>query len=326
MTRIVFLDRATIGPAVELSRPDCDHEWICHDATTEDQVVERLTGADIAITNKVPLRAATLAQLPDLKLIAVAATGYDVIDTQACASLGISVANARGYAVNTVPEHTLSLILALRRSLIGYRQDVQDGQWQASGQFCFFSHPIRDLYGSRIGIIGAGTLGRRVAQLAEAFGMKPLYAGRKGVSAPGGIYTSFEDVLALADVITVHAPLTEETRGLIGLDEFRKMKRAPLIINTSRGGLVDETDLVTALDEGWVAGAGFDVLSQEPPGPDHPLLAIQHRPNVIVTPHVAWASQEAMQAMWQQVIGNIEAFLGGQPVRLVVDGTSSVKM
>lgn len=317
MTRIVFLDRSTIGPTVDLNRPVTDHEWVCYETTSEDQVIDRLRGADIAVTNKVPLSSETLEQLPELKLIAVAATGYDVIDIQTCSRLGVSVVNARGYAVNTVPEHTMALILALRRSLVGYRQDVLDGRWQASGQFCFFSHPIRDLCGSRIGIIGAGTLGRRVAQLAEAFGMIPLYAGRKGESTPGGMYTPFDEVLAVADIISVHTPLTEDTRGLIGFDEFRKMERAPLIINTSRGGLIDEADLVSALDEGLISGVGFDVLSPEPPMPDNPLLGIQERPNVIITPHVAWASQESMQVLWQQVVDNIDAFLNGAPIHLV---------
>lgn len=164
MTRIVLLDRETIGPTVELNRPRSNHKWMCYDSTHEEQVVERLKGARVVITNKVPLRRATLEQLPDLEFITVAATGYDVIDIDACCELGISVSNVRGYAINTVPEHTMALILALRRSLMGYRQDVMDGEWQASGQFCFFNHPIRDLHVSKIGIIGAGTLGKSVAR------------------------------------------------------------------------------------------------------------------------------------------------------------------
>lgn len=323
MTRIVFLDRETIGPTVSLNRPHSDHEWVCYDSTPEDQVVERLKNAEVAITNKVPLRRATLEQLPDLKFITVAATGYDVIDIAACTELGITVSNVRGYAVNTVPEHTMALILALRRSLIGYRQDVIDGQWQASGQFCFFTHPIRDLRGSRIGIIGAGALGKSVARLAEAFGMIPLYAEHKGKSDTRAMYTPFEEVLETADIITLHAPLTEESRDLIGLREFRKMKRKPLIINTGRGGLVNEADLVTALDEELIAGAGFDVLTKEPPRDDNPLLTILDRPNFILTPHVAWASEEAMQSLWQQVVDSIDAFLAKAPVRTVVNAERS---
>lgn len=319
MTRIVFLDRETIGPTVNLNRPQAEHEWVCYDATTEDQIVERLMGAQVVITNKVPLRRKTLEQLPDLEFITVAATGYDVIDTEACAEFGITISNVRGYAVNTVPEHTMALILALRRSLFGYRQDVIDGQWQAAGQFCFFNHPIRDLRGSRIGIIGAGVLGKSVARLAEGFGMIPMFAEHKGKSGMGELYTPFEEVLETADILTLHAPLTEETRDVIALPEFRKMKRKPLIINTGRGGLINEADLVTALDKGFIAGAGFDVLTKEPPEDDNPLLSILDRPNFILTPHVAWASEEAMQALWQQVADSIDAYLDDAPIRTVVN-------
>ncbi len=315
--RIVFLDRATIGPSVTITRPAFEHDWIEHQATAKDQVDERLRGATMAITNKVPIAAATLAGLPDLRLIAVAATGYDVVDVAACRERGIVVANVRGYAVHTVPEHTFALILALRRSLIGYRADVIAGEWQRAGQFCFFHHPIRDLHGSTLGIIGEGTIGQSVARLGQAFGMRTLFAAHKGVSGLGPLYTPFEEVLETSDVITLHAPLMPATRNVIAMPEFRRMKRKPLLINASRGGLVDEQDLVTALDEGLVAGAGFDCLSAEPPADDHPFWRIARRPNVIVTPHVAWASDEAMQIVWDQVIANIESFERGEPSNVV---------
>ncbi|ODC05493.1 glycerate dehydrogenase [Terasakiispira papahanaumokuakeensis] len=315
--KIVFLDRDTIGPSVYLNQPPFDHEWICYEATREDQVVERLQGADIVITNKVPLRRETLVQLPSLKLITVAATGYDVIDIEACEALGITVSNVRGYAVNTVPEHTIALILALRRSLMGYRQAVIEGRWQQAGQFCFFDYPIRDLSDTHIGIIGAGTLGQGVARLAEGLGMRPLYAEHKQATQIRPGYTAFDQVLKQADILTLHAPLTAQTRHLIALPELRQMKSEALLINTGRGGLVNEADLVTALDEGLIAGAGFDVLTQEPPHAEQPLLALLERPNFILTPHVAWASEEAMQALWQQVIDSIEAFHAGEPIRTV---------
>ena len=184
MTRIVFLDRDTIGPSVDLTRPAAPHDWAAYDRTAPDQVVERLSGATVAVVNKVPMRRDSLEQLPDLKLIAVAATGYDVIDAAACRDLGIAVSNVQGYAVNTLPEHTMALILALRRSLIGFRQDVIAGAWEKAGQFCFFNHPIKDLSGSRIGIIGGGSSGGAVAKLASAFGMIPMISGRKGDAAP----------------------------------------------------------------------------------------------------------------------------------------------
>jgi glycerate dehydrogenase len=310
--RIVFLDRATIGPTVTIKRPAFEHEWIEHQATSWDLVAERLQGANIAITNKVPIGADTLAGLPDLRLIAVAATGYDVIDVAACQARGVTVVNVRGYALHTVPEHAFALILALRRSLLGYREDVIAGEWQRAGQFCFFHHPIRELFGSTLGIIGEGTIGQEVARLGQAFGMRTLFAAHKGVSGLGPLYTPFDEVLETSDVITLHAPLMPATRNLLAMAEFRKMRRRPLLINAGRGGLVHEADLVRALDEGLIAGAGFDCLSVEPPGADHPFWRILERPNVIVTPHVAWASEEAMQALWDQLIGTIESFERGE--------------
>ena len=315
--RIVFLDRGTIGPSVDLTRPAFCHQLIEHDATPRDAVVERLAGARIAITNKVPIRARHLKELPHLRMIAVAATGYDVIDVAACRERGIAVANVRGYAVNTVPEHTFALILALRRGIVGYRQDVIDGQWQKAGQFCFFTHTIRDLAGSTLGIIGEGAIGQSVARLGQAFGMRTLFAAHKGVSGLGPLYTPFDQVLETSDVITLHCPLMPATQGLIAMPELRKMKKRPLLINTARGGLVVEEDLVTAVEEGLIAGAGFDCLTAEPPPRDHPFSRIVGRPNVIVTPHVGWASQEAMQACWQQVIDNIESFEAGRPFNAV---------
>jgi glycerate dehydrogenase len=317
MERIVFLDRATIGPTVTIGRPAFEHEWVEHDATPEAEAARRLAGATIAITNKVPIQAATLAELPDLRMIAVAATGYDVVDVDACRERGVVVANVRGYAINTVPEHTFALILALRRSLIGYRQDVIAGEWQRAGQFCFFSHPIRDLHGSTLGIIGEGVIGQAVARLGQAFGMRTLYAAHKGVSGLGPLYTPFDEVLETSDVITLHCPLMPSTRNLLAMPEFRKMKRRPLLINVGRGGLVHEADAVAALDEGLIAGLGFDCLTSEPPGDDHPFWRIVERPNVIVTPHVAWASEGAMQTLWDQLIDTIERFHRGEPANVV---------
>jgi len=315
--RIVFLDRATIAPQIHLRPPAFGHAWTAWDDTAPEQVVERLQGAQIAITNKVKLDAATLARLPELKLVAVAATGSDCVDKAACAAQGIAVCNIRGYATNTVPEHTFALILALRRSLVAYRQSVLAGRWQASGRFCYFDHPIRDLAGARLGIIGEGALGARVAAIGEAFGMVPMIAAHKGRSGMGRLYTPWDEVLATSDVLTLHCPLTPQTRGMIGLAEFRAMKRRPLIINTARGGLVDEAALITALDEHLIAGAGFDVATTEPPAADHTMMRIADRPNVILTPHVAWASDEAQQSLADQLIDNIEAWAAGRPVNML---------
>jgi len=317
MVRIVFLDRGTIGPSVELTKPNFAHEWIEHAQSPHDEVVQRLAGARIAVLNKVPIRGHHLKQLPDLKLIVVAATGYDVIDVPACREHGVTVCNVRAYAVNTVPEHAFALILALRRGIVGYRQDVIDGQWLKAGQFCFFTHPIRDLAGSTLGIIGEGAIGQSVARLGQAFGMRTLFAAHKGVSGLGPLYTPFDEVLETSDVISLHSPLLPGTRNMIGMAEFRKMKRRPLLINTARGGLVVEEDLVQAVKEGLIAGAGFDCVTKEPLPADHCFREIMGLPNVIITPHVGWASQEAMQTLWRQVIDMIEGFQAGRPFNAV---------
>lgn len=318
MRKIVFLDRATLAPQIRLTRPSFEHEFIEYDHTQADQVASRLEGATIAITNKVPLTADTLARLPSLKLVAVAATGTDCVDKEACEKHGIRVSNIRGYAVNTVPEHTFALMLALRRNLIAYRDDVLNGEWQKSGQFCFFNHAIHDLGGMTLGIIGEGVLGQRVAEIGKAFGMRALFAAHKGREGLGPLYTPWDEVLATSDIITIHSPLTPQTRGMLSMAEFRAMRRKPLIINTARGGLVDEDALVRALDEGLISGIGFDVLSGEPPADDNPLMRIAKRPNVIVTPHVAWASDEAQQALADQLMDNIARFVAGAPVNVVV--------
>lgn len=313
MTRIVFLDRSTIGPSVNLRKPSFEHEWVEHDRTAPEQVVERLKEADVAICNKVPIRRPQIEQLDRLKMIAIPATGHDAFDLEACKERGITVSNVRGYAVNTVPEHTFALIFALRRGIVGFRQDVIDGKWQEAQQFCFFTHPINDLAGSTLGIIGEGSLGQGVANIGRALGMRVLFAAHKGVEGLGPLYTPFDEVLEASDIITLHCPLMPATRNVIAMPEFKKMKRKPLLINCSRGGLVSETDLVAALDQGLIAGAGFDCLTTEPPAADNPLLTILERPNVIVTPHVAWASNEAMQTLWDQTIDHVDNFKNGSP-------------
>jgi glycerate dehydrogenase len=317
MERLIFLDRATIAPQVQLRRPQFAHELVEHDNTQPEQVLDRLAGATVAILNKVPLRAPVLKQLPALKLIAVAATGTDCVDKDYCKAHGIAVSNIRGYAVNTVPEHTFALMLALRRNVIAYRDSVIAGRWQESGQFCFFDHSMHDLAGARLGIIGEGVLGQRVAEIAKAFGMVPMFAAHKGRSGLGPLYTPWQEVLETSDIITLHSPLTPATRNMIAMPEFRAMKRQPLLINTARGGLVDEADLVRALDEGLISGVGFDVTVGEPPPLDSPLMRIAKRPNVILTPHVAWASDEAQQSLADQLMDNIENYVAGRPSNLV---------
>lgn len=322
MEKIVFLDRATIAPQIKIRSFSFPHELVSFERTSAAQVIDRTRDATIIINNKVNLDSELLAQLPKLKLIAVAATGTNCVDVEYCAKHGISVTNIRGYAVNTVPEHTFALILALQRNVVAFREDVIAGEWQKSGQFCFFSHSISDLANKRLGIIGRGALGQSVAALGRAFGMEILFAAHKGVKGSGPPYTPWEEVLETSDVITLHCPLVEQTRGMIAYPEFLRMRRRPILINTARGGLVVESDLEKALDEGLIRGAGIDVTSPEPPPMHGVLMRLSRKSNVIVTPHIAWASDEAQQTLADQLIDNIEKFIVGEPTNLVTDTAS----
>ena len=314
MHRVVFLDRASLKATVR--KPSCAAEYIEHAKTDAGEIVPRLAGASIAIINKVPMRDESLRRLPQLKMIAVAATGYDVADVPYCQAHGIAVANIRNYAVHTVPEHTFALILALRRNLLAYRRDVEDGVWNRSEQFCFFTHDIGDLHGSTLGIIGEGAIGQATAAIGRAFGMRVLFADHAPPRMEGVDFTPHDQVLAESDVISLHCPLLPSTRNLIGRAAFRRMKRNTLLINTARGGLVDEAALIEALDQGLIAGAGFDVLTVEPPRNGNPLLEVR-RPNFILTPHVAWASDGAMQFLADQLVDNIDGWAAGSPRNLV---------
>jgi len=306
MHHIVFLDRETLQATL---RPrGFAHSYTEHEATAPEHIVDRLRDATIAITNKVPLRAATLAALPKLRLIAVAATGTDIIDKDVAAAQGIAIVNIRDYAFNTVPEHVIALLFALRRSLIPYARDVAEGAWSRSRQFCFLTHPVRDVAGSTLGIVGFGAIGRSLAQRAEGLGMRVI--AHDLVAAPGLV--DFDTILRESDVITLHVPLTEATRGMIGAAELARLRPGAILINTARGGLVNETALADALRSGRIAGAATDVLTREPPPPDNPLLD-PTIPNLIVTPHIAWASAEAMQILADQLVDNIEAFVAGTP-------------
>ncbi len=307
---IVFLDRETLG--ANLRKPGFEHDYVEYEVTEPNEIVERLKNATVCITNKVPLRADTLSQLPNLKLIAVAATGTDIIDKAAAKERGIAVVNIRNYAFNTVPEHVIALMFCLRRKIINYAIDVQNGVWNKSRQFCFFPHDIHDIAGATMGIVGYGAIGKSIGKRAEALGMKVI--GYDVFPQEGLV--DFETILRDSDVITLHAPLTPDTRNMIGAEQLKKMKNSAILINTARGGLVDEKALADALKAGEIGGAGFDVLTEEPPRNGNVLLD-PSIPNLIITPHVAWASREAMQILADQLIENIEAFVGGTPRNLV---------
>ena len=317
MEQIVFLDRDTIPAHITIPSPSFEHQWAQYPSTSHEQVIERLENATIAITNKVVLDAGTLAKLPKLRMIAIAATGTNNVDLAYCREHGITVSNIRGYAVDSVPEHAVAMMFALRRNLLGYHREIQQGIWQEKQQFCFFTHPINDIRGATLGLIGSGGLGQAMATLGRALGMKVIFAERKGAGTCREGYLPFHEVLAQADVLSLHCPLTEETRNLISSDELAQMKDSAIVINTGRGGLVDEQALVDALRKGDIAGAGCDVFTEEPAGDDNPLIANSDLPNLLLTPHVAWGSDSAIQTLANQLIDNINAFTAGEPKNVV---------
>jgi glycerate dehydrogenase len=310
MHRIVFLERNALDANVR--RPSFPHTWQEHGPLAAPDLQRCLHDATIAIVNKTPLQRALLNALPALKMVAIAATGYDNVDLACCRERGIVVSNIRGYALHTVPEHAFALILALRRNLAAYREEVLAGRWQEADRFCLLSHPIEDLHGSTLGVLGEGVIGQGMARIAQGFGMRVLFADHAPPKASGIDYTPLDDLLRQSDVVSLHLPLGPDTRHIIGARELGLMKPGALLINTARGGLVDEAALAAALREGRIAGAGFDVLSTEPPRDGNPLLE-PGLPNLLVTPHVAWASRQAMQGLADQLMDNVEAFAAGAP-------------
>lgn len=312
MQQIVFLDSDTLDAGITLHRPDFPHHWQSHPSTAPEQVVERLRNASIAIINKVRIGVSELAQLPDLKLIALAATGSDNVDLEACRAANVGVCNIRNYSGPSVPEHAMALMLALSRNLFAWRQSLLEGRWQQSGQFCFFDHNIMDLHGKQLGIIGKGTLGQALGERAQGMGMIVRYAQSQTGASHDEDRLPLDALLQNSDVVSLHCPLTPYTRHLIGERELALMKPGALLINVGRGGLVDEAALLKALANGRLGGAGFDVATVEPPPPDHPLMQALQYPNFILTPHVAWASEESMQRLADQLIDNITAFAEGR--------------
>lgn len=315
--RIVFLQRATLDPRVVLRRPGFVHDWLDFDETPVEYVAPRLAGTSIAIGNKVRISGEAIAASPSLKLIAIAATGVDCVDLDACRSRGVAVANVRDYGKFSVSEHVLSLMLSCSRNLPNYQRRVAEGAWQKSDKFYLGDFPIRDLAEKTLGIVGRGVLGQATARLARAFGMKVLFADRKGAAEARPGYAPFAEVLSQADFLSLHCPATPETVGLIGAAELQAMKRTAVLINTARGKLLDEAALVAALKERRIAAAAVDVLSEEPPVNGNLLLA-NDIPNLIVTPHIAWASMEAKQRLADELIDVIEAWERGDSMNRIV--------
>ncbi|HJW80773.1 MAG TPA: D-2-hydroxyacid dehydrogenase [Acidiferrobacterales bacterium] len=314
--RIVFLDRSTFSASIAFPVARLAAEWQEHARTAPGEVLTHAAEATAVVTNKVKLPAMLLEKLPRLKLVAVAATGVDHVDLDAARRLGIGVCNVRDYATHSVPEHVFTVLLALRRNLIAYAAAATNGTWSRAENFCLHTWPIEDLAGSTLGVIGGGTLGQFVARLGAAFNMRVLLAEQRAAPLrPGRV--AFEQVLAEADVLSLHVPLTPATRNLIGVSELARMKPSAILINSARGGVVDELALVGALRAGQLAGAAVDVLTSEPPPADHPLLCA-NLPNLLVTPHIAWASRQAQQQLADEVVENIAAFMRGESRNRVV--------
>lgn len=318
LNRGVFLDLGSVdNDDLDLARlTRVLPEWDWHRASGPGDIDSRIRRADVVISNKCMIGRGTLAAATNLKLVVIAATGTNNVDLPAARESGVMVCNCRDYANTAVAQHTIGLILNLLSSFPDYQKRVREGAWSKSEQFCLLDFPIREAAGLKLGIIGHGALGQKVAETARGLGMTTLVAARKG-QKPGGDRLSFDDVVAYSDVISIHCPLTDETRGLFDRAVMQRMKRSAILINTARGGIVDEKDLVSCLRDGIIAGAGIDVLSMEPPPADHPLLQ-PDIPNLIVTPHIAWASRTARQALLDQLASVIRAFERGQPVNRVI--------
>ena len=296
--KAVFLDAATLGHDVDLEPIEAVTGGLtCYPHTAPEEVIERLREFDTLLVNKVVIGREHFEACPELKTIAVVATGLNNIDLRAAKDHGVQVMNVTRYGRSTVSQHTMALILALATRLLDYNRDVRAGRWGESDMFCLMNHPIMELEGKTLGIIGYGDLGQGVAERAKAFGMNVVLGCRPG-QAPGMVdgyeRIPLDELLQAADVLSLHCLLTDETRNLIGQRELALMKHSAFLINTSRGGLVDEAALADALRNGEIAGAGFDVLTEEPPRNGNPLLA-EDIPNLVVTPHSAWASREARQ-------------------------------
>lgn len=307
--RIVLLDGYTLNPG-DLSWEALDElgDVSRYDRTPAAEIVPRARGAEAVLTNKTPLSRESLGQLPDLKYIGVLATGYNIVDVAAAAERGIVVTNIPEYGTQAVAEHTLALLLELARRVGDHAAGVRAGRWSANADWCYWDRPMLELFGLRLGIVGAGRIGRAFARIAEALGMTVAFAGR----ADGG--TRLEELLRTSDVVSLHCPLTPETREIIRAETLRLMKPSALLLNTGRGPLINERDLADALNSGRIAGAGLDVLSVEPPPADHPLLQAK---NCIVTPHQAWGARETRRRLFGLALENLRAYLGGRPIRTV---------
>lgn len=316
--KAVFLDFATMGPDLDAAPlrtllPDLE----IHDNTSDDEIADRIDGAEFVFANKFRFTPEVLDKASKLRFIGLAATGVDNVDLDGAKAHGVAVANIRAYCTQSIVEHVFGTILMLTHSLHQYNASVRAGDWQHSDEFCMLTYPIRELSAMKLGIVGYGVLGSAVARTAEWFGMDVLVSQRPGFETTEERRVPFEQILEQADVVSLHCPLTEQSRGLVGEKELRRMKASAFLINTARGGLVDAEALVKALETGEIAGAALDVLEKEPPVDGNPLLDYKGD-NLIVTPHIAWGTVEARQRALEEMAANVKAFLDGEERNRVV--------
>ncbi|PNK60632.1 D-2-hydroxyacid dehydrogenase [Psychrobacter sp. FDAARGOS_221] len=314
--KAVFLDRGTFLAGLELPKPEDITDYQVYQSTEQDDalIIERCQDADIIFSNKVVLNANIIANLPKLKLIQLTATGMNNVDADACEQHNITLYNVAGYAIKSVPEHTFMLMLNALRAGVHYHNKVIDGSWEASGSFSLMDVPLVDLEGRTLGIIGPGTIGKRVGEIAKAFGMQVLWAEHQGKAPRNEYYTDFDSVLEKSDIISLHCPLTESTKHLINESTLAKMKQQPLIVNVARGGVVDSKAMAQAVLNEQVLGYATDVFEQEPTTQDDPLLQLtkQNHPRVIFSPHNAWGSKAAQQKLWDILSEQVSSFIKQQ--------------
>lgn len=315
MPKIVVLDGFTANPGDLSWGPlEAVGECVIHERTRPEETVPRAAGAEIVLTNKVVLDRRAIEALPDLRYIGVLATGYNVVDVSAARERGIIVTNVRAYSTRSVAQTTFALLLELTHHAGHHDREVHAGRWARSPDFCFWDRPLVELDGLTLGVVGLGAIGSAVAAIGQAFGMQVQAHVRRPQAKAGIALCGLDELFASSDVVSLHCPLTDETRHLVNAARLGLMKSSAFLINTGRGPLIDEQALAEALNAGRLAGAGLDVLSVEPPRADHPLLLAR---NCIVTPHLAWATRAARERLIRAAAGNVGAFLAGRPVNVV---------
>lgn len=318
MQKITFLDKEAVADSVTLKTPDFEYQWDEYLYTEPEDLVERMQGSTVAITCGAPLKAAELAQLPELKLISVAMTGTDHVDVEYCRENGIAVCNVPAYSPQTVAEHALGMLLNLRRQISSYNDLLKTDSWYGEDwqTNVFLNYPIRDLKDSRLGIVGSGQIGRALGQIVTGLGMDVVYYD-PGKSDPELNMVDFDELLETCDAISLHCPLTPSTRDMFRKEELLRMKPGAVIVNTARGGLINEQDIIDVVKDGLITGIALDLVENEPLRPNEPLLELLEYPNFVMTPHAAWSSQQAMQGLMDRAIDNINNFFNGTPTNVV---------